>query len=278
MSVIYAYIGIAAIPYIFAGRFFTNLFTTQGRHSNKIYFSDLVGAGVASILCIGIFYYIGFVFSINIIFILIFLPSLIFSISSEKNIHIALSGGATIFFMVITLTMNITSFLEDNFTAYLTSPFTSLARVKNSGGSVDIVYTKWDGFARTDVIEIEEVKDYRIVTTNGSANTLMVRYDGKNDFYDLRKKIDYIPYLLKDEPKVAIIGAGGGRDVLQAIIGDAKEVNAIEINRSTVEAVREMGDFNGNIYENPKVNVIVGDGRSILEKRKKNTILSFFLW
>lgn len=275
MSVIYIYVGIAAIPYIFAGRFFTNLFTTQGRHSNKIYFSDLVGAGVASILCIGIFYYMGFVFSINIIFILIFLSSLIFSMSSEKNIHIALSGGTAIFFMVITLTMNTTSFLEDNFTAYLTSPFTSLARVKNSGRNVDITYTKWDGFARTDVIEIEEVQDYRIVTTNGSANTLMVRYDGKNDFYGLRKKIDYIPYLLKDEPKVAIIGAGGGRDVLQAVIGGAKEVDAIEINRSTVEAVRDMGDFNGNIYENPKVNVIVGDGRSILEKSKKKYDIIF---
>lgn len=275
MSVIYTYIGIAAIPYVFAGRFFTNLFTTEGRFSNKIYFSDLLGAGLASMLCIGIFYYIGFVFAINIIFILIFLSSFIFSMSSEKKNHIALSGGATIFFIVITLTMNTTSFLENNFTAYLTSPFTSLARVKNSGKNVEITYTKWDGFARTDVIEIEEVEDYRIVATNGSANTLMIRYDGKSDFYDLKKKIDYIPYLLKEKPKVAIIGAGGGRDVLQAVIGGASEVDAIEINRSTVEAVRSMGDFNGNIYENPKVNVIVGDGRSILEKSKKEYDIIF---
>lgn len=275
MSVIYVYIGIAAIPYIFAGRFFTNLFTTYGNLSNEIYFSDLVGAGLASILCIGIFYYIGFVFSINIIFILIFLSSLIFSMNSEKNSHMVLSGGAVIFFMVASLTMNTTSFLEDNFTAYMTSPFTSLTRMRNSGGNAEVTYTKWDGFARTDVIEIEEIQDYRIVSTNGSANTLMIRYDGKNDFYDLRKKIDYIPYLLKDEPKVAIIGAGGGRDVLQAIIGGAKVVDAMEINRSTVEAVRDMGDFNGNIYENPRVNVIIGDGRSILEKSNKKYDIIF---
>ncbi len=275
ISVIYVYIGIAAIPYIFAGGFFTNLFTTHGRYSNKIYFSDLIGAGLASVLCIGIFYYMGFTLSINIIFILVFLSSLIFSVNSGKNIHMALSGGAAILFMLITLTVNTAGILENNFTAYLTSPFTSLARVKNSGRTAGITYTKWDGFARTDVIEIEEEQDYRIVTTNGAANTLMVRYDGENDFHNLKEEIDYIPYLLKDEPKVAIIGAGGGRDVLQAIIGGAKEVDAIEINRSTVEAVKDMGDFNGNIYENPKVNVIVGDGRSILEKSNKKYDIIF---
>jgi SAM-dependent methyltransferase len=269
------YIPIVSVPYIFAGRFFANIFTNYGEESGKIYFFDLMGAGLASALTIGIFYFVGFIPSITIMFILVFLSSLFFSIRAFDKKNIFLNGIFAAAMFLIAFLPNVLRFVEKHFTSYLTSPYTSVARLNNNGDNSEIIYTNWDGFARTDVIKLKNNDSTRIVSTNGSANALMIKYDGISDFYKLKNQIDFLPYLLNKNAEVAIIGAGGGRDVLQALMGGAKSVDAIEINRSTVDAVKSMGEYNGNIYENPKVNVIVGDGRSLIEKSKKEYDIIF---
>jgi len=269
------YIGIVAVPYIFAGQFFTSLFINYGEYSNKIYFSDLIGAGLASVLSIGIFYFIGFIPAVKVIFVIVFISSLAFSIMAAKKKHAYLNSLLALSMLFLSVIPNTGKFIEKNFISFLTSPYTSLARFKNSETEAKIIYTNWDGFARTDVIRLNGDDSARIVSTNGAANTLMIKYDGVNDFYGLRKQIDYIPYLLNENAEVAILGSGGGRDVLQAVLGGAKSIDAIDINHSTVQAVKDMGRYNGDIYGNSKVNVIVGDGRSILEKSNKKYDIIF---
>ena len=269
------YIGVAAVPYIFAGQFFTSLFTNYGEYSNKIYFADLIGAGAASALSIGIFYFIGFIPAVKLIFVIVFISALVFSIRAAEKKHIYINSLLALFMLFLSVIPNTGKFIEKNFISFLTSPYTILARFKNSGTEAKIIYTNWDGFARTDVIKLKGDDSARIVSTNGAANTQMIKYDGINDFYGLRKQIDYIPYLINENAEVAIVGAGGGRDVLQAVLGGAKSIDAIDINRSTVQAVKDMGRYNGDIYENSKVNVIVGDGRSVLEKSNKKYDIIF---
>src|SRR5262249_52511395 len=67
--------------------------------------------------------------------------------------------------------------------------------------------------------------------------------------------------------RVCVIGAGGGRDVVTALAAGAVEVDAVELNRATVEVVSSVArEFSGDIYHYPGVRAVVGEGRSYLAR------------
>lgn len=82
---------------------------------------------------------------------------------------------------------------------------------------------------------------------------------------------EYLPtnlaYQLKAKPRVLIMGAGGGLDVLSALHFGSPSIRAVEINPSIVEAVQtDFADYAGHIYDRPGVEAIVGEGRHQIDK------------
>jgi hypothetical protein len=65
-----------------------------------------------------------------------------------------------------------------------------------------------------------------------------------------------------------VIGGGGGRDVLTALRFGARQVDVVEINPSVVEVVRhEFPEFvRAPVYDDPRVSLTVGEGRSVLAR------------
>lgn len=62
-----------------------------------------------------------------------------------------------------------------------------------------------------------------------------------------------------------VIGAGGGIDVQAALAAGASRVTAVEINPLIVEAVRgRWRDWCGGLYDDPRVEVVVAEGRHFL--------------
>ncbi|HZM00220.1 MAG TPA: hypothetical protein VFD43_08215, partial [Planctomycetota bacterium] len=67
-----------------------------------------------------------------------------------------------------------------------------------------------------------------------------------------------------------VIGAGGGIDVQAALAAGASRVTAVEINPLIVDAVRgRFAEFCGGLYDDPRVEVVVGEGRDYLEGAAK---------
>ncbi len=67
-----------------------------------------------------------------------------------------------------------------------------------------------------------------------------------------------------------VIGAGGGWDVLQALNAGAEHVTAVEINGSIVDAVQNRwADFSGRLYEDPRVEVHVAEGRHFVDNDER---------
>lgn len=101
------------------------------------------------------------------------------------------------------------------------------------------------------------------------AFTSITRLDGDAnpadlDFYDYLPS--FLAYHLVSEPDVLVIGAGGGLDVLGALRFGARSVSAVEINPSIVRAMREdFREFSGGLYQHPRVDVVVAEGRHFLE-------------
>ena len=87
---------------------------------------------------------------------------------------------------------------------------------------------------------------------------------GKVNF--LRHNVLQLAYEMGDFEAVAIIGPGGGSDVLAALASGVESVTAIEVNRAIVELMlaEPVSSFSGQLYSYPGVELHVADGRSFV--------------
>lgn len=79
-----------------------------------------------------------------------------------------------------------------------------------------------------------------------------------------------VGYQLFAPRTAAIIGTGGGRDVLTALLTGVAEVDAIEMNPGVVEALSgPFREFSGDIYHRTGVHAVVAEGRSYMSRTGK---------
>jgi SAM-dependent methyltransferase len=147
-----------------------------------------------------------------------------------------------------------------------------LGSFKKLGPQVVWDYQGWHPLARVDVltlpgdkVELPQAFDYKLVTQDGGAPSILLNIPDieSADFTD--HTIFGVPYWIKTEPKVLIIGLGGGPDVQAALHSGASSITGVEINPQMVELVRgPFAEFTGRPYEDPRVKIIEGDGRHII--------------
>ncbi|MCA9617574.1 MAG: hypothetical protein KC731_01045 [Myxococcales bacterium] len=103
---------------------------------------------------------------------------------------------------------------------------------------------------------------------DGSAGTPITRFDGDwSKLQYLLWDVTSVGYQLGERKRIAVVGAGGGRDILTAKLAGAETVDAIELNGGIVATVNErFGDFSGHVYSLPGVTARVGEGRSVLTR------------
>jgi hypothetical protein len=65
-----------------------------------------------------------------------------------------------------------------------------------------------------------------------------------------------------------VIGPGGGRDLVSALVFGASHVDGVEINPIIADDVmrNRFRDYSGGIYTNPRVRIAVDDGRSFVRR------------
>jgi len=139
---------------------------------------------------------------------------------------------------------------------------------------VRVAYQAWSPVARVDVvaipgnrIELPDALDYRLVTQDGGAPSMILGEEA------LRPGVDFVehtilgvPYWIKPYPEVLIIGLGGGPDVVTALRYNARRIVGVEINSRMIEVVSDtFAAFAGAPYADPRVEVILGDGRHVIE-------------
>ncbi|WP_217597637.1 spermidine synthase [Cohnella sp. GbtcB17] len=126
--------------------------------------------------------------------------------------------------------------------------------------------TEWDAFARADVVSGGDPAR-KTVFIDGGAGSYMYKFDGDlASVAGLAKDIEFLPFAAGPADKTAIVGAGGGRDILYALLAGAKQVTAVELSDGIVRAMREDAAYNGGLLDRPGVTAVVGDGRTVLER------------
>jgi len=108
------------------------------------------------------------------------------------------------------------------------------------------------------------------VFVDGEGPSAIVRYDGRPEPLAY---LDYLtsaaPYHLSKRPRVLVLGAGAGADVLQAIALGARTVDAVEQDPQIMDLVeRRFGDYSGRPYHAPGVRVRIAEARSFVARSR----------
>src|SRR5262249_40242363 len=161
-----------------------------------------------------------------------------------------------------------------------------LARAANPKG-LATNFSRWSTLGRVDVTEpfatlppqfggdVSPVFDnlrieQRMLLLDGAAPAFLYRRDGgANDFGFLAGTSQSPAYRLRHQPRVLVIGVGGGTDVLIALDQGARHVTAVEVNPVSVHAVRDVyADYVGNLLADPRVELVVSEGRNFVARSR----------
>ena len=129
--------------------------------------------------------------------------------------------------------------------------------------------SKWSPVFRVDVVPFF---DRQLLNHDGLPGSVILHWDGDlTSLTDLEFDRDprSLPFDTLGEPpeSVMIIGAAGGHEVLASLAYDADQIDAIELNPATHELVTEKyADFSGRFFDQPGVSYVNADGRAYLAR------------
>ena len=115
--------------------------------------------------------------------------------------------------------------------------------------------------------------DQRVLNIDGDAGTVAFRMINDPEEVDfLKYDVTNLAYFLPNRKRAAVIGVGGGRDMLSAAVFGIKDITGVEINPIFVKLLtKEQGfvDFN-NINKLEGTKFIVDEGRSWFARTKNS--------
>ncbi len=270
----------AAVPFFLTGVLFSVAFARESALVTHLYGADLCGGAASCLLVVPLLNWIG---GPNAILFSALAMAIAALVGSDSQ---GLRRTATALTVILLL----------------------LIAVNYRGRLIDIVYAKgkrrdqpWMLWARWNAIsrvEVDQVGQSKYIVIDADASTAIMNVDprrwaeaqapaqgadhvggqkrnesaakGYNWKQDLMSAAPAIANVLRPHGDYAIIGPGGGVDVLRAVANGSPSVTAIEINPLIANNVMRGGyaDYSYHLYELPQVHMNVADGRSWIRSSK----------
>lgn len=241
----------AGIPFIFTGILFSLVFAREAKHVTLLYSADLSGGALACLAVVPLLNTLG---GPNTVVCAALTMALAAGIWADTKVQRRVSIALVVLLM-------------------------ALVAANRSQRLIDVVYAKgsldgyvFDEFARWNAISRVEVQSRdghdKWADIDADAATLLVNADPQDP-----KAISYvkkwapssaIPSLLRPTGKYAVIGPGGGIDILGAVVGGSPDVTGIEINPLIADTIvrGHYADYTHHLYQLPQVHIRVSEGRS----------------
>ncbi|KPL11310.1 hypothetical protein AMJ85_03925 [candidate division BRC1 bacterium SM23_51] len=126
------------------------------------------------------------------------------------------------------------------------------------------LYERWNSFSRLRVYRVDQTPPMLNLLIDTSAATGLFYYDGTFDhLQDLKHEAQNLCHYLRPNSRVLVVGSGGGKDILAALMFGQKSVLAVEINEDILDIVNNrFGDFTGHLDKHPKVTFVNDEARS----------------
>src|SRR6185369_10748846 len=130
-----------------------------------------------------------------------------------------------------------------------------------------VEFAKWNAISR---VEVDKQGSAKIIVIDADASTYIMaqdpqqQWEGSDYQKNLMSAAPSITNVLRPQGDYAIIGPGGGVDVLRAVANGSPSVTAIEINPLIANNIMrgKYAEYSHHLYELPEVHLHVADGRS----------------
>ena len=244
----------SAVPFFLVGLLFSVVFARESRTIARLYGADLLGGALACLAIVPLLNWVGGPNAILFAAVAMALAARVWA--NRPVIRRASAALAAILLAVIA--------------------------ANHSGRLVDVIYAKgtlrdkaWVEFARWNAISRVEVDrqgdNARAIVIDADASTYVMNADphvweGTAWQKNLMASPPALANVLRPHGEYAIIGPGGGVDVLRAVANGSPSVTGIEINPIIATAVMRdrYADYSQHLYQRPEVHMQVTDGRSFV--------------
>src|SRR5713101_1671751 len=248
----------SAVPFFVTGLEFSIVFARESGHIPRLYGADLTGGALACLAIVPLLNWLGGPNTVLFAGLVMALAGGVWAVSVAVRKSAA---GRAVFLL-------------------------ALMAVNYSGRLFDIVYAKggfrdaaWVEFARWNAIsrvEVDHQGNAKAIVIDADASTAIMNSDPKQwQDSEWRKDLMSAPpalaNVLRPRGEFAIIGPGGGVDVLRAVANGSPSVTGIEINPIIATTImrERYADYAQHLYERPEVHVHVTDGRSFLRSTRQ---------
>ena len=264
MSALYL---LLALPFFFAASCFGLAFVRHGDAIPQLYGADLLGAGVGALLAVA----------------LLWLPverALVLAAACGVLAAAVTMPRSVVHVLALTLTAGLLAALLS--TRALAPPINEFKGLAKNLllPEARIVAERHGPYGWLAVVEsprvplrhapglslanAQEPPPQLALYTDGDALAVITRRrDPADTFGYLGQMTSALPYRLRTQPRVLVLGAGGGQEVLQALTLDARMVEVVEVDPERVRVVREaFDDYAGHLYRDPRVRVTIAEPRA----------------
>ncbi len=243
----------AAVPFFITGLLFAVIFAREIRRIPRLYGADMCGGALACLAVVPLLNWVG-------------------------GPNVVLVAGAT---MAAAGTVWAEHRSLRRNAALLMFALLALMGANYSGRLIDVVYAKgifrdpsqvefarWNALSR---VEVDRQGQAKVVVIDADANTYIMnanvaRWRNTEWERDLMSAPPALANVLRPDGEFAIIGPGGGVDVLRAVANGSPSVTGIEINPIIATTImrERYADYSQHLYQRPDVHIQVTDGRSFL--------------
>lgn len=244
----------SAVPFVLTGILFSVVFAREACAISRLYGADLLGGALACLGVVPLLNWIGGPNAILFAGVTMALAGCLWALSpAVRRANFALAGALLL-----------------------------LIAINHTGRVIDVIYAKgsfrdqaWVEFARWNAISRVEVDAQgsrgKAIVIDADASTYIMNVDphswqGTEWQKNLMSAPPALANVLRPHGEFAIIGPGGGVDVLRAVANGSPSVTAIEINPIIANTIMRgrYADYAFHLYERPEVHLHVTDGRSFV--------------
>lgn len=295
---------VIAVPFVMSGICVTLALTKFPRQVSKLYGADLAGAAIGCMLVIVTLRYTSGPTAVLVVALLACVGAAFFGIQGTRNrgqetgsreqgmgdrgqetgsrgavrllTRIALGCAGVLAVLVVLNTALVNQ--QD-------SPF-RLLWVRGEKEPKPL-YEKWNSFSRITIrgnpyervaplgwgMSAATPPDTRArqlwLTIDAGAATAITAFHGDLDDVDhLKYDVTNLVHSIRSDARVLVVGSGGGRDVLSALLFGQESVTGVDINEHTIDAINnEFGNFTGYLDTYPSVQFVHDEARSYIARQ-----------
>jgi spermidine synthase len=248
----------SAVPFFLTGVLFSVIFSRESRRIPLLYGADLGGGALACVAVVPLLNWIGGPNTILMASAALAVAAAVWAPSHNGR---RLAGALLAFFLIL-ISANLSDKLID--VVYAKGVFRNPAWVE---------FARWNALSR---VEVDRWGPAKSVVIDADASTYIMNVEpdhvqGTPWEGILMSAPPALANVLRPRGNFAIIGPGGGVDVLRALTNGSPSVTGIEINPIIANTIMRgrYATYSKHLYQRPDVDMHVTDGRSYLRSSPK---------